>query len=127
MSNPSLVAHVAKEQSPSGGERLRFARFICVVAAGAALPGCALLPHRTVYRYVSTACVTREQYAELKSQEPPKIHSRLNGDEDHDIKIIAGSLIRVRSYADGLLEVLGGCQEPDTHQIADKLLNDSSK
>ena len=100
-------------------------RQMAVLSCLAMLSGCGLMRPRTVTRYVSTACLTRDQYAQLKAQEPPTIHERLNGDEDHDIKILAGSLIRVRAYSDGLLEVLGGCQEPDAHEIAGKLLGDA--
>jgi hypothetical protein len=92
-----------------------------IICIALALNGCAILPHRTVTRYITTACVTPQQYETLKAQEPPKIHDRMTGDEDHDIKILAGSLIRVRAYSDGLLEVLGGCTKAD-EQLAGNLL-----
>jgi hypothetical protein len=100
-------AHVAHGQSSGGGERLRFARFIHVVAAGAVLTGCATT------RYVETPCLTRAQLEQLKAQEPGKIHSQLNGDAAHDVGPLAGSAIRLRAYANGLLVVLGGCINPN--------------
>ena len=76
-----------------------------IILATLALTGC------TTTRYITTACVTKEQYEALKSQQPPKVHSELTGNADRDTQILAGSLIRVRSYSDGLLQVLGGCVE----------------
>jgi hypothetical protein len=70
-----------------------------------ALTGC------TTTRYVTSACFTKQQYEALKSQQPPKVRSELTGQADRDTQILAGSLIRVRSYSDGLLTVLGGCVE----------------
>jgi hypothetical protein len=37
----------------------------------------------------------------------------LNGDAAHDVGPLAGSAIRLRGYADGLLVVLGGCIDPN--------------
>lgn len=68
-----------------------------------ALSGC------TTTRYVSTPCLTPEQLAELKQAEPPKVSERLTGNAAEDIKVIAGSNIRLRGYSHGLLNVLGGC------------------
>lgn len=74
------------------------------------LTGCSILPHRV--RYVTTYCLNREQYETLRRQQPDKFHDRLTGVEDKDILIITANAIRLRSYSDGLLEVLGGCQDP---------------
>lgn len=60
-------------------------------------------------RYQRVACLTPEQYAELKAQLPPKIGDKLTGRADEDARIIAGSNIRLRGYAEGLLQVLEGC------------------
>jgi hypothetical protein len=71
------------------------------------LTGCATT------RYAPTYCLTRAQLEQLKAQEPGKIHSQLNGDAAHDVGPLAGSAIRLRGYADGLLVVLGGCIDPN--------------
>lgn len=63
-------------------------------------------------RYVTVYCVTQEQFAVLKRTQPDKIHSQLTGQADRDILTITANSIRLRSYGDGLLEVLGGCVDP---------------
>lgn len=75
--------------------------------AALALTGC------TTTRYTRVYCVTRAQFEQLKSSQPPKVHDRLTGDASQDIGIIAGSAIRLRAHDDGLLEVLGGCVDPN--------------
>jgi hypothetical protein len=75
-----------------------------------ALTGCAT-PQT---RYVETYCLSRTQFNQLKDAEPGKIHNQLNGDASHDVGPLAGSAIRLRAYADGLLQVLGGCIDPNT-------------
>jgi hypothetical protein len=75
-----------------------------------ALTGCAT-PQT---RYVSTYCLTRTQFNQLKDAEPGKIHNQLNGDAAHDVGPLAGSAIRLRSWGEGLLTVLGGCIDPNT-------------
>jgi hypothetical protein len=82
-------------------------RIAAAVAIAAALTGCATT------RYAPTYCLTRAQLEQLKAQEPGKIHSQLNGDAAHDVGPLAGSAIRLRAYADGLLVVLGGCIDPN--------------
>jgi hypothetical protein len=67
------------------------------------LTGCATT------RYSTAHCITKEQYEQLKKDKPGKIHSELNGQADHDIKPIAGRLVRVEAWGDGLLTILGGC------------------
>ena len=69
----------------------------------------ALLSGCQTTRYVPTSCLTKEQFAELKQSLPPKVGERLTGNAAEDIKIIAGSNVRLRGYAEGLLNVLGGC------------------
>jgi hypothetical protein len=71
-----------------------------------ALTGCATT------RYITVSCVTRQQYSELQRAEPPKVGDKLTGQADSDIRIVAGSAIRLRAWGDGLLGVLEGCQEP---------------
>jgi hypothetical protein len=73
-----------------------------------ALTGCAHV------RYVQTYCLTRSQYEQLKQSEPPRVHDRLTGKADIDVGTLAGSAIRLRAYSDGLLQVLGGCVDPNT-------------
>jgi uncharacterized lipoprotein YmbA len=73
-----------------------------------ALTGCA-----TPARYVSTYCLTKAQFDQLKATQPPKIRDQLTGDADKDARILAGSAIRLRAHDDGLLEVLGGCVKPN--------------
>jgi hypothetical protein len=70
------------------------------------LTGCATTRYAPVY------CITRAQLEELKRQQPPKVHDQLTGNADRDTQILAGNLIRVRAYSDGLLTVLGGCVDP---------------
>jgi hypothetical protein len=65
-------------------------------------------------RFVTVHCLTRAQYEQLKAQQPPKVHDQLTGQADRDTQILAGSLIRVRAYSDGLLTILGGCVDPNT-------------
>ena len=69
-----------------------------------ALTGCA-----TTHSYTPVYCLTKAQYEELKAKAPPKVRDQLTGEADKDIRIIAGSAIRLRAYSDGLLTVLGGC------------------
>jgi hypothetical protein len=76
-----------------------------VAFAALALTGC------TTTRYAPTYCVTKQQYEQLKAQQPPKVHGSLTGQADRDSQILAGSLIRVRAYSDGLLTILAGCVE----------------
>lgn len=67
------------------------------------LSGCAHTPGPT------TKCVTPEQLDELKRQEPPKVRDKLTGRADEDVRTLGGSAIRLRSYARGLIDILGGC------------------
>jgi hypothetical protein len=70
----------------------------------ATLSGCA--PH---IRYVSTPCLTQQQLDQQKQAEPPKIHDKLTGRADQDIRPIAGSAIRLRAWGEGMLGILEGC------------------
>ena len=60
-------------------------------------------------RYVTTSCLTPDQYQRLADALPPKVGSQLTGDAQTDLKIIAGSTVELRGYAEGLLQVLRGC------------------
>lgn len=79
---------------------------LCIVLA---LSGCATTRYSTAY------CLTYEQFAELTRSQPPKVKDKLTGQADQDLKIVAGSAIRLRAHDDGLLGVLGGCVEPEKH------------
>jgi hypothetical protein len=74
------------------------------IIAALALTGCA---HT---RYVTVHCLTPAQLEQLKAAEPPKVSDKLTGKADEDIRTVAGSALRLRSYAHGLLGVLDGCQ-----------------
>lgn len=82
--------------------------FSIAVIAALLLSGCA---HT---RYARTYCLTQKQYEQLKAKKPGKIRSQLTGKADHDIKPIGGRLVRVEAWGDGLLEVLGGCVDPQS-------------
>jgi len=75
------------------------------LTAALALAGC------TTTRYVPVSCLTQQQLDELKTQEPPKVGDKLTGQADSDIRIVAGSAIRLRAWGEGMLGVLGGCTE----------------
>jgi hypothetical protein len=71
------------------------------------LTGCAHTRYTTVY------CLTRAQFEQLKQSQPAKVKAQLTGKADTDVGILAGSAIRLRAHDDGLLEVLGGCVDPN--------------
>jgi hypothetical protein len=77
---------------------------ILALAALLVLTGC------TTTRYVTVPCITPEQWQELHEAEPPKVGKKLTGEADKDVKIVAGSAVRLRSWGNGLLGVLGGCR-----------------
>jgi hypothetical protein len=78
-------------------------RKLFATAALLALSGCATT------RYVSVPCLTKDQLAERKSAEPPHVSDKLSGKADEDVKVIAGSAIRLRSWGEGNLAILEGC------------------
>jgi hypothetical protein len=80
-----------------------------LILVALALTGCA--GH---VRYVSTYCVSQDQYAKLKHAEPGKIGSQLDGNAQHDLKLIAGNDLELRTFSDGLLGVIGSCVDPNT-------------
>lgn len=63
----------------------------------------------TTTRYVSRPCLTPEQLEEQRKAEPPKVSEQLTGNAAEDIKPIAGSAVRLRSWGRGMLTILGGC------------------
>ena len=72
------------------------------ILAALALAGCAHKP-------IVTKCVSREQLEQIKRDEPEKVADKLTGDAAQDIKPIAGSAVRLRSWGRGMLDVLSGC------------------
>ena len=71
--------------------------------AALALSGC------TTTRYVTTSCLTPDQYQRVADALPKKVGDQLTGQAQEDVKIIAGSNIELRGYAGNLLQVLRGC------------------
>lgn len=78
-------------------------KFVHIFGTALALSGC------TTTRYVSTPCLSQEQFREMQSAEPPKVGDKLTGNAAEDIKPIAGANVRLRAWGKGLLGVLGGC------------------
>lgn len=60
-------------------------------------------------RYVTVPCLTKDQLEDRRKAEPPKVGEKLTGKADEDIKPIAGSAIRLRSWGQGNLDILSGC------------------
>jgi predicted small secreted protein len=72
-----------------------------VLIGGLVLGGC------QTTRYVPISCLGKDQQLPA---EPPKIADRLTGRADEDIKIVAGSAVRLRAYGQGLRTILEGCR-----------------
>jgi ABC-type uncharacterized transport system auxiliary subunit len=77
------------------------------------VPLCILISGCATTRYTTVYCLTRAQFEQLKKSQPGKVKSQLTGKADTDVGILAGSAIRLRAHDDGLLEVLGGCVDPN--------------
>lgn len=60
-------------------------------------------------RIQTVHCLTPAQYKTLVDAKPAKVGGTLTGNAQKDFKISAEQNVLVRNYADGLLEVLGGC------------------
>lgn len=54
-------------------------------------------------------CVTPKQFQALTKAEPAKVGNTLTGNAQQDVKIEGSSNILLRQFADGLLQVIGGC------------------
>jgi hypothetical protein len=77
-------------------------RMICALVLGfVSLPGC------TTTRYVAVPCISKDQ---ALPAEPEKVAGKLTGKADEDVKIIAGSAVRLRSWGQGLHGILEGCR-----------------
>jgi hypothetical protein len=74
------------------------------------IPLALLLTGCQTTRYVTTPCATPEQVEQLRNSEPPKVADKLTGQADEDIRVIAGSAVRLRAWGTGLLGVIEGCQ-----------------
>jgi hypothetical protein len=68
-----------------------------------ALTGCATT------RYATVHCIGKDQSLPA---EPPRIKSQLTGEADKDLRIVAGSAVRLRAWGEGLQTILEGCREP---------------
>lgn len=74
-----------------------------LLVAASMLSGC------VTTRYAPVHCLSKEQLEQLKAQKPGKIRDQLTGQADEDLKKVAGRLVRVEAWGDGLITVLGGC------------------
>ena len=59
-------------------------------------------------RYITVPCISKDQAIPA---EPEKVGDKLTGKADEDIKIIAGSAVRLRAWGQGLQGILEGCRE----------------
>jgi hypothetical protein len=71
--------------------------------AALTLGACAPHPAAPIY------CVSPQQLQKLKDAKPPKVGGTLTGQSQDDVKIIAGSNVRLRAWGEGLLGVIEGC------------------
>lgn len=62
----------------------------------------------TTTRYVTVPCISKDQ---ALPAEPPKVHDKLTGKADEDLRIVGGSAIRLRAWGEGLQGILEGCRE----------------
>ncbi len=76
-------------------------RSVVLFLAVAALSGCATT------RYVTVPCIPKDQ---VLPSEPPKVRDQLTGKADEDLRIVAGSALRLRAYGQGLRTILEGCR-----------------
>lgn len=67
-----------------------------------ALSACA--PHP---RFSTIYCVGKDQ---VLPSEPPKVHDRLTGKADEDLRIVSGSALRLRAWGEGLNGIIEGCR-----------------
>lgn len=67
-----------------------------------------LLGGCTTTRYVTVHCVAKDQ---ALPAEPEKVADKLTGKADEDVRVLAGSAVRLRSWGQGLATILEGCRE----------------
>lgn len=77
------------------------ARPALIFLAALALTGCATT------RYVTVPCLAKDQ---ALPAEPPKVGKSLTGEADKDLRIVAGSAVRLRAWGEGLNGILEGCR-----------------
>lgn len=83
-----------------------------IVGALLALSACATTPPKPVIQQHLIYCVTPDQYAALVNAQPSGIGNQLTGNAQEDFKLSAAQNVALRIYANGLLEVIGGCIGP---------------
>ena len=67
-----------------------------------ALAGCATVP-----KVVAIPCIAKDQ---VIPAEPPTVHSRLTGQADQDLPIVAGSALRLRAWGRSLQGIVESCR-----------------
>ena len=75
------------------------------------LSACGMTP-KPETKILTVSCLTPEQYLKLVQAEPPKIGQQLEQDLRKQNRQLVQQNVLVRSYADGLLTILGGCTAP---------------
>ena len=58
-------------------------------------------------RHIVSPCIAKDQ---ALPAEPERVSGKLTGKADEDIRIIAGSAVRLRAYGQGLRTILEGCR-----------------
>lgn len=76
------------------------------------LAACSTVRPEPEIRIQKVYCVTPDQFKRLVQTMPEKVGGQLTGDAQKDFKIVAGSDVALRVYANGLLDVIGGCTSP---------------
>lgn len=99
----NLVRRILVGNSGNGASHLRRPAGLALLAL--ALSACATQP-------LVTPCITKQDYERLKAAEPPKVHSKLTGRADEDVRPLAGSALELRSWGETLLDTLRVCSTP---------------
>jgi hypothetical protein len=94
------------KESSGGSDPERLAMKHALPLLALCLMGC------TTTRFVTVPCLNAEQYKKLEQSQPEKVHGNLTGEADKDLRIVAGSAVRLRAWGTGMLGVLQGCQHP---------------
>jgi hypothetical protein len=71
-----------------------------------------LLLAACAHQPLTRSCLTQQQYEQLKASEPPKVHSKLTGKADEDVRPLAGSSLELRAWGHALLDTLKICSTP---------------
>lgn len=77
-----------------------------IIVITLALAGCAPKPQTFPH---NVYCLTPSQFQTVVAAEPGKIGNTLDPDARKSNKQLVAQNILVRKYADGILEILGGC------------------